>query len=196
MSFEGEGFLLALVKFASRDARGARRVALTKSGAPCASGLLTEDGALIPNGGVAAAYLDERGDWVDRKDLSRAECDAALPPTIDTVHELEGAVPPEMLLDGVASHVYVAVADAMPGRLERALKAGEIFRFAFRPRASTSAGDTYLFANDSGVFAISTAPVAFDFVDRSHAPVFELADATNDSDFDSWEDFDEEDFAA
>jgi len=140
---------------------GTRLVALDAEGEECRTAHLTRDGKyLLPPGSTADMYVDADGTWVDRATLTRAEGAASPEASAAGPVELEGPVPVQELLDGVATRVHRLEVEALHPALDAALREGAVFRFKGTP----TAGPTYLFANDAGIFLVRLEPCGFAFV--------------------------------
>lgn len=157
-----------------------RVVALDANGKECRTAHLTRDGTyLLLPGSTADVYVDADGNWVERSTVMRPDCAPAQAKRDAGPADLEGPVQVQELLDGVANRVHRLDTEAVHSALDAALRAGAIFRLNGRRRE----GDTYLFANDAGVFLVSTEPCGFQFVGPSQVVTdTELAEDDDDTD--------------
>jgi hypothetical protein len=138
-----------------------RLLALDAEGKECRTAHLTRDGKyLLLPGSTADMYVDADGNWVDRNTLTRADGAASLEASAAGPVELEGPVPVQELLDGVATRVHRLEAEALHPALDAALREGAVFRLKGPP----AAGVIYLFANDAGIFLVHAEPAGFAFV--------------------------------
>jgi hypothetical protein len=138
-----------------------RLLALDADGKECRTAHLTRDGKyLLLPGSTADIYLDADGSWVDRSTLTRADGGASPEASPSGPVELEGPVPLQELFDAVATRVHRLEAEALHPALDAALREGAVFRLKGPP----TAGVTYLFANDAGIFLVHAEPCGFAFV--------------------------------
>lgn len=162
VTFQGRPLSLRMVAIDRRRLLGGTRVvALDADGRECRTANLTRDGKyLLLPGSTADMYVDVEGNSVERSTLTRLDGAPAQAKHAVGPVELEGPVQVHELLDGVATRVHRLDAEALHPALDAALRAGA----AFRLKGPRTTGTTYLFANDAGVFLVSTEPCGFQFV--------------------------------
>ncbi len=163
------------------------RVILDENGARCVAAFLTADGAaLVPPGGTAHLYVDERFDTVDRKALRAVDEEGApleaSPSTLGVAQALVAAAP-ERLLDHVIASVYELSTEALGEGLRKTLAGGAILVCPYRYRDGYESDALFLLENEEGVFGLVGRPSGFDFLARE-APVVEHADDADEEDDD------------
>jgi hypothetical protein len=146
----------------------AKCIALDAHGNECDTAWLTRDGQhLLHAGSFADLYVNERGDSVERRDLVPVDRDgrplATQRATRGDAQDLGAPVPAEELLEHVVTRVYALGADALDSGLERALRAGSVFRVAHRLRKAAHPMPAFLLANALGTFLLQAEPCGFAF---------------------------------
>ncbi len=151
------------------------RVIVDETGRECDAAWLTPDGAvLVPMGGTAHLWMDER--WDAREQTDRVAVDPAgeplqpNPSTLGVVQTLREVDAPRVL-EIVTNGVYQLEPEAVGTTLADALKAGRMFElpFAYRDGAYRDGYENdvaILVANDEGMFALVGRPSGFAFVSR------------------------------
>jgi len=151
--------------------RHARRVACDAQGRPCRAVWQTWDGLRLPPGGVAQGYEGPDGSTVPRADVVATDAHGQplrlLPATPSRPQRLEGPVPVDELLAHVVTKVYVVTAERLDPALRRSLQQGDVYRLAFRPRASTDDPPAFLLANAQGIFLLQATPCDLEWVTRA-----------------------------
>lgn len=157
------------------------RVVVDENGLPCSSAYLTADGiALVPQGGAAYVYVDDRFDTVERSEMKGVDDQGQplplVPSTLGVVQPLTGPVPPERLLDHTTTVVYELSAETFGDTLRAALADGKLFETRFNYREDYADAPAFLLQNDSGTFLLVGQPTLFDFVRREALPAADTSD--------------------
>ena len=172
--------------------RRTRRVALDAQGRPCRTTWQTWDGIALPPGGVAQGYEGPEGTTVPRAEVVATDAEGhplrLLPATTTRPQRLEGPVPVDELLAHVVTKVYIVTAHQLDPALRRSLLQGDLYRVAFRPRASTSDPPAFLLANASGLFLLQAAPCRLEWMTRAQV-VLADGDDEDEDDLPEWEDW-------
>jgi hypothetical protein len=180
--------VLLLTPWERVSSRRTRRVALDAQGRPCDTAWQTWEGLAIPPGGVAQGYEGLEGSTVPRAEVVATAADGRplrrLPATTTRPQQLEGPVPVEDLLAHVVTKVYVVTAERLDAALRRSLQQGDMYRVAFRPRASTSDPPAFLLANASGIFLLQAAPCRVEWITQAQVVA---TDADTDEGGDLWD---------
>ena len=150
------------------------RVVVDETGRECDAAWLTPDGAvLVPMGGTAHLWMDER--WDAREQTDRAAVDAGGQPL--TPRESTLGVPQPLregdarrVLDVVTSNVYQLDPETIGARLAAELAAGKFFETAFAYRDGYEIDVAILLGNDEGTFALVGRPSGFELVSRDVHP--------------------------
>jgi hypothetical protein len=171
LDFGGETARFALARVDRDKLYGQKiRIAVDENNQPCAAAWLTEDGQVVPPGGVAMIYADGQFNSVERAELRVVDADGApvqmVRSTLGVAQPLAGPVPPQRLLDHVVSSVYQLDAQMLPAALQTQLDAGALYEFPFCWREDVQASRAFLLANEAGVFALIGTPSNFEFVAR------------------------------
>lgn len=166
------------------------RVVVDENGHECDSAWLTPDGAvLVPLGGTAHLWMDER--WDAREQTDRVAVDvegkpiAPNPSTLGVVQTLR-EVDAKRVLDVVTGGVYELAPEKLGDTLAAALKEGRFFELPFAYRDGYERDVAILVANDEGMFALVGEPSGFDYVSREVVPTEDVAgpdDLDGDLDF-------------
>lgn len=137
-----------------------KRIPLDPTGEPCTRAALTEDGALLIQGGMTAqGYFTEDGYWVPNKELVGLDAEGEpvdkRPSTLGEAQTLEGPLGPEALLDTKVHAVYALEPDEVDEALVAQLAEGALFRFPFSYRGDYSQDVAFLVQNAEGeLFAL------------------------------------------
>ena len=163
------------------------RQVVDQEGKRCSSAYLSSDGAaLVPSGGLAMLYVDESFATIERSSLRAVDADGAdlalLPATVGVEQELEGPVPPQVVLDCDIHAVYQLQEETLGAGLAAALSAGKIFRAPFHARDDYQRQSAFLVRNDHGIFALVGAPRGHAFVRRDAVPTAAADDSDDLSD--------------
>jgi hypothetical protein len=171
-----------------------RRIALDAHGNECATAWLTRDGQhLLRTGSFADLYATDHGDSVERRELVPLDHEGR-PLTLQRstrcdAQALVGPVSLEELLDQIVTRAYTLSAETVDPTLEHALRAGSLFRVAFRPRKTVHATPAFLLANALGSFLLQVEPCGFTFVAREQLALVTDDDTEDAPGFDEWWDF-------
>jgi hypothetical protein len=146
------------------------RVVVDESGRECDSAWLTPDGAvLVPMGGTAHLWMDER--WDAREQSDRLAVDpngqplVTKPSTLGVAQTLR-EVDARRVLEIVTNGVYQLEPETLGAGLAAALKEGKIFEIPFAYRDGFESDCAILLANDEGTFALIGKPSGFEMVSR------------------------------
>lgn len=169
-----------------------KKVLVDEHDRPTTAGWLTIDGAmLIGPGGRAELYLDDDFDVIERDQLAAIDDEGRLleklPSTLDTPQDLT-PVPPEALLEVIATNVYALSPDGdeLEPELIDELKAGAVYRTSFSYMPGYARSPLFLVHNDEGLFAIVAEPAPLEPLSRElspSAPSLDEDDLDDDLDF-------------
>ena len=165
------------------------RVTLDAHGKPCTRAELTTDGDLMIQSGMAQqAYFDEAGNQFAIGDLVAFDAEGAqlekVPSTLGVAQPLEGPVDPAEVLDLKLASIYLLTPEALDDGLAEALRAGELFRFAFKYRLDYHQDTAYLVGNEDGYFALIGRPVPAPWIALDQPIVDTFDDDGDDDDLD------------
>lgn len=155
-----------------------KRVVVDEAGQPTVGGWLTTDGAmLLLPGGRAELYLDDAGDVVDRSALETVDADGnpvpRLDSTLDVPQALRGPIPPERLLEFVATSVYELTPEDvanMDPELRASLALGAIWETDYNYMAAFERQTLFILQNDEGIFGLVAEPAPLELVTRASQP--------------------------
>jgi hypothetical protein len=168
------------------------RVILDENGERCVPAYLTPDGAaLVPPGGTAHVYVDERFDHVARGDLAAVdERGEPLELVESTLGEPQDASPSTAarLLDHTIVSVYELGAEELGEHLAQALADGELFELPYNYKAGYDPDVLFLLKNDEGIFGLVGRPTGFELLERDNPVVLEDEDEDEDEDADELSD--------
>jgi hypothetical protein len=146
------------------------RIVVDESGKECQAAWLTPDGAvLVPTGGTAHVWMDER--WEAKDGADRLAVDeanqplVAIPSTLGVPQDVV-EVDAQRVLDHVTVNLYELSLDTVSPGLEAALRAGKIFELPFNYRDGHDQEAMFLLSNDEGFFALVGRPTKFERVAR------------------------------
>lgn len=166
------------------------RVVVDESGHACDSAWLTPDGAvLVPTGGTAHLWMDERWDAREQSERMAVDAEGApLAPRPSTLGVPKEAreVDARRVLEIVTGGVYQLSPETLGATLGEALKAGRMFEVEFAYRDGYEGDVAILLANDEGMFALVGKPSGFEMVSREVVVTEEAAgpdDLDGDMDF-------------
>ena len=164
-----------------------RRAATDAQGRECEAAALTRDGRFIlPKGGTALVYLDERGDVVERGELdSRRGVAAALKGKDTEPFTCESTSPAE-ILDCVTTRVYRLAPVSISGSLDAALGETGVCRLVQEEHDADDSERAFLAKNESGYFLLVGERTGFDLIGPSDA---DLSLAALEDEFDDDPDF-------
>ena len=153
-----------------------RKIAVDASGDPCTRAWMAEDHALFLPGCAAQNHEDTLGNTITRDALLTVD-DAGsvmrpLPPTTGLVQNLEGPVPPDVLLEHLVRKVYWAEASNDISQLLD----GAIYRTSFRPVASSNNDPCFLLGSADLIFLSQCVPIHIDWLGPEDGCVPEVED--------------------
>jgi hypothetical protein len=147
------------------------RVVVDELGRTCSPAWLTSDGtALVPLGGTAHVWIDER--WGAHDAGARRAVDAEgrpLVPAPSTLGVSQDAfeVGAARLLEHVTHTVYELTPESLADTLRTALARGAIFEAPFVYRESYEPDRVFLLASEEGTFALVGRPTGFSMLERA-----------------------------
>jgi hypothetical protein len=163
------------------------RVVVDETGKECQTAWLTPDGAvLVPLGGTAHVWTDERWDAKDQADrVAVDEANQPLQSVPSTLGVAQNAVEvdAQRVLDHVTVNLYELSLDAVSPTLEAALRAGKIFELPFNYRDGHDQEAMFLLSNDEGFFAVVGRATQFEMIARD-APIDDAPEGPDDLDGD------------
>jgi len=167
-----------------------RKLAVDCRGRECGRALMTHDGLLLGSGAVADLYEDPEGNSVEHGEIVETDANNAtlrnLAATVGRPQRPVGPVAPDELLEHTVMKAYALVPTALANDLRDSLAGGDVYRVAFRPRASVVDSPAFVLANASGIFLVQCRPCLVEFV-RLDQPVI-LEDQLADEE-DLWDDW-------
>ena len=167
-----------------------KKMAVDRRGRECSRALMTHDGLLLGPGAVADLYEDPEGNSVEHCEVIQTDESGNtlrnLPATIGRPQRPAGPVAPEELLENTVMKAYALMPTALANDLRDSLAGGDIYRVAFRPRASVVDSPAFVLANASGIFLVQCRHCLVEFV-RLDQPAI-LEDELDDEDpWDDWQ---------
>ncbi len=180
--FGSEESSFALTKVEREKLYGKKeRVVVDEAGRTCSPAWLTSDGtALVPLGGTAHVWIDERWGAHDTNERRAVDPDGLpLVPIPSTLGVAEDAVEvgAARLLEHVTHTVYELTPEALADSLRAVLGKGTILEVPFVYRESFEPDRAFVLANDEGIFALVGRPTGFSMLERA-----QLAAATPEGD--------------
>ncbi|MDQ3036688.1 MAG: hypothetical protein M3Y87_30125 [Myxococcota bacterium] len=174
--FEGEESAFGFAKVEREKLYGKKqRIVVDEAGRDCATAWLTADGtALVPNGGTAHVWVDERWDAAEQDTrIAVDEAGRALetrPSTLGVAQDGR-VVDARRVLDHVVSALYELTPETLGAGLEAELAAGRIVELPFRYRDGLEEDVLFVLKNDEGVFALIGRDAELAFLERDVLPV-------------------------
>lgn len=166
-----------------------KRLAVDSQGRECSRAMLTHDGLLLGSGAVADLYEDGEGNTVDHGDVVVTDHSGNvlrnLLATTGRPQRPVGPVPAEELLEHTVVKAYALVPTAVARDLGDSLSGGDVYRVAFRSRATVNDSPAFILANASGAFLLQCKPCVIEFI-RLDQPIV-LEDELDEDDM--WEDW-------
>ncbi len=133
-----------------------KKLAVDSHGRECGRAMLTHDGLLLGSGAVADLYEDADGNSIDHGDVMVTDDSGNvlrnLPATTRRPQRPVGPVPVDELLEHMVVKAYALVPVAIARDLGSSLSDGDVYRVAFRPRASVVDHPAFVLSNGHGVF--------------------------------------------
>lgn len=167
-----------------------KKLAVDCRGRECSRALMTHDGLLLGSGAVADLYEDSDGNSVEHGEIVETDANNVtlrnLAATPGRPQRPVGPVAPEELLEHTVIKAYALIPTVIARDLRDSLADADIYRVAFRPRASVMDSPAFILANTSGIFLIQCKPCLIEFI-RLDQPVI-LEDEPDDED-DLWDDW-------
>lgn len=147
------------------------RVVVDEDGKTCSPAWLTSDGtALVPLGGTAHVWIDERWGAHDQSERRAVDSEGrTLTPAPSTLGIAQEAVEvaPARLLEHVTHTVYELTPESIGETLRTALARQKIFEAPFVYREGFEPDRVFLVANDEGTFALVGKPTGFAMLERT-----------------------------
>ena len=168
-----------------------KRLAVDPLGRECSRALMTHDGLLLGSGAVADMYEAADGNSVDHCEVIQTDETGNilrnLAATIGSPQRPVGPIPLEELLEHTVMNAYALISVAIARDLSDSLAGGDIYRVAYRPRASVVDNPAFILANASGMFLLQCGPCLTEFI-RLDQPIV-LEDELDDEDnlWDEWQ---------
>ena len=167
-----------------------KKLAVDGRGRECSRALMTRDGLLLGSGSVADLYEDSDGSSVERGEIVETDANSVtlrnLAATLGRPQRPVGPVAPEELLEHTVMKAYALTPIALAHDLRDSLLGGDVYRVAFRPRASVVDNPAFVLSNAKGIFLIQCKPCLIEFI-RLDQPIV-VEDETDDED-DLWDDW-------
>ena len=167
-----------------------KKIALDAQGRQCTTALLTHDGICLGNGSTAELYEDIDGNSIEHGDVMQTDDNGNtlrnLPITTGRPQRPIGPIQPEELLEHTVIRAYALSRVLVAMDLNNSLVAGDIYKVAFRPRATVVDHPAYLLSNNTGIFLLQCKPALFEFI-RLDQPIV-LEEDLDDED-DLWDDW-------
>ena len=156
----------------------------------CARAMLTHDGLLLKSGSTSDLCEDADGNSIEHGEIVETDDNNVtlrhLAATLGRPQRPVGRVASEELLEHTVLKAYALIPIAIAHDLRDSLLGGDIYRVAFRPRASAVDSPAFILANASGIFLLQCKPYLIEFV-RLDQPIV-MEDETDDED-DLWDDW-------
>jgi len=167
-----------------------KKLAVDSQGRECTRAMLTHDGLLLKSGSSSDLYEDADGNSVEHAEIVEADDNnATLPNLAATVGRPQRPVGPvlaEELLEHIVMKAYALLATVIAHDLRDSLLGGDVYRVAFRPRASVVDSPAFVLSNTNGIFLVQCKPCLIEFV-RLDQPIV-MEDELDDED-DLWNDW-------
>lgn len=164
------------------------RVIVDEENRPCAPAWLTADGsALVPLGGTAHVWMDERWMAFETNERKAVDADGAalveVPSTLDVAQDAE-VVSAERLLDHVTATIYQLDPESLGEAAASALDQGAVLECAFSYRGGHDPDRAFVVKNDAGLFALVGRPTGFAMLRREVLPALDEGDDELEGDLD------------
>ncbi len=168
-----------------------KKLAVDSQGRECSRALLTYDGLVLHSGAVAQLYEDLDGNSVEHGDVLQTDEKGAtlrnLAATVGRPQRPVGPVLADELLEHTVLKAYALLPIAMARDLRDSLADGDIYRVAFRPRASVADNPAFLFSNHNGIFLLQCRPCLVEFVSLDQPIVLEDEMDEEEDQWDDWQ---------
>jgi hypothetical protein len=164
------------------------RVIVDEENRPCAPAWLTADGsALVPVGGTAHVWMDERWEAFETNERQAVDAQGAalpeVPSTLDVAQDAE-VVSAERLLDHVTATVYQLDVEAIGEAASSALDQGAVLECTFSYRGGHEPDRVFVVKNDAGLFALVGRAAGFGMLHREVLPELDQGDDELEGDLD------------
>lgn len=178
LSLGGEESRFQIVKVDREKLYGKKeRVVVDEENRPCTPAWLTADGsALVPAGGTAHVWIDERWDATEMNARKAVDADGQPlvqhPSTLDVPQEAR-RVPADRVLDHLTHTVYELAPEALGAAARAALEEGAILEVPFAYRGGYEADRAFVLQNAEGIFALVGRPTGFQMLSHQVQPELE-----------------------
>ena len=133
-----------------------KKLAVDCRGRECARAMLTHDGLLLKSGSTSDLYEDSDGNSVEHAEIVETDANNVtlrnLAATLGRPQRPWGPVASEELLEHTAMKAYALLATVIAHDLRDSLLGGDVYRVAFRPRASVVDSPAFVLSNANGIF--------------------------------------------
>ena len=167
-----------------------KKLAVDSQGRECSRAMLTHDGLLLRSGATGDSYEDEDGNSIDHGEVVQTDENSNilrnLPVTTGRPQRPVGPLPIDELLEYTVIKAYALIPMVVSHDLQSSLTGGDIYRVAFRPRASVVDNPAFILANGSGMFLLQCKTCLVEFI-RLDQPIV-LEDDIGDEE-DLWDDW-------
>jgi len=167
-----------------------KKLAVDCRGRECSRALLTHDGLLLGSGAVADLYEDSDGNSVEHAEIVETDANNVtlrhLAATLGRPQRPVGPVLADELLEHTTIKAYALIPIVIAHDLRDSLLGGDVYRVAFRPRASVVDSPAFVLSNTNGIFLVQCKPCLIEFV-RLDQPIV-MEDELDDED-DLWNDW-------
>ena len=167
-----------------------KKLAVDSQGRECGRAMLTRDGLLLKSGNTSDLYEDADGNSIEHGEIVETDANNVtlrnLAATVGRPQRPVGPIATEELLEHTTMKAYALVPVAIAQDLSNSLADGDVYRVAFRPRASVVDSPAFVFFNVNGIFLIQCKPCLIEFI-RLDQPII-LEDETDDED-DCWDEW-------
>ena len=145
-----------------------KRIAVDTQGQECSSAALTRDGKyILPVGGMAALYLDDQGDVVEREQLRATSPEAADissgEPSSTELMELGTAISAAEILEYTIINAYMLEPVSLPAELEAMMASGIIY-CQVSSITSHTGHQSFLLKNHTGYYLLVGKQTGFEYV--------------------------------
>ena len=181
-----------VMKHIDRKTRQAvtKKLAVDSQGRECSRAMLTYDGLLLQSGSVTDLYEDADGNTALHGEVIQTDESGNvlrnLPATVGRPQRTVGPISPEEMLEHVIIKAYSLAPLSIALDLRDSLTNGDIYRVAYRPRASVVDNPAFILANTSGIFLLQCKTCLIEFI-RLDQPII-LDDDLDDGE-DLWDDW-------
>lgn len=145
-------------------------IAYDSEGQECIKADIDASGSfIIPKGGKALGTLDNKGNWVDKKELKAVYKDGGTPAvpiasSFDQPIKLEKRVTVEEFLDHSIESVYLLESEDGKELLKQIKKSDKIFTFTFNYRQAYEGSPAFIIESKGKLFMLVGYLCRFDFI--------------------------------